>query len=256
MTRKPATSRWLAEEFRARIDSGALKPGDKLPSTKQIAAEYDASELLVYRAITQLKESGHIVARQGAGVFVRVYNPLLWNPGEYERGERSDDPVTNTDDWKAQVRAQGREPEQGTPQVSTEPAPKDIANWLHLEPGTPVVARRRLRLVDGEPCQLADSWFPVEIANGTPLMEERDVTMNGGILAATGNPQHRIRDELDIRMPTSAEIERLDLLNLPGTPVCQHARIGYGADGVPIRVMVTIAPGDRNRIIYEMEINR
>ncbi|WP_189846759.1 GntR family transcriptional regulator, partial [Streptomyces rubiginosohelvolus] len=252
--------------FRARIASGDLQPGDKLPSTKNLAAEFGASELLVYRAITQLKESGHVVARQGAGAFVRVYNPLLWNPGEYERGERADDPVTNTDDWKAQVRAQGREPEQGVPQVSTEPAPKNIAAWLGLEAGTPVVARRRLRLVDGEPCQLADSWFPMHIAEARapgesedhtpPLMAERDVTMKGGILAATGNPQHRIRDELDIRMPTSAEIERLQLQNLPGTPVCQHARIGYGADGAPVRVMVTIAPGDRNRIIYELEIDR
>ncbi|MFE3074185.1 GntR family transcriptional regulator [Streptomyces sp. NPDC059247] len=256
MTTKPATARSIAESFRARIASGALQPGDRLPSTKQLAAEFGASELVVYRAITQLKESGHVVARQGAGAFVRVYNPLVWNPGEYERGERRDDPITNTDDWKAQVRAQGREPEQGIPQVSVEPAPKDIAHWLGLEPGTPVVARRRLRLVDGEPCQLADSWFPVEVAEGTPLMEERDVTMKGGILAATGNPQFRIRDELDIRMPTDAEIERLSLQNLPGTPVCQHARIGYGTSDVPVRVMVTIAPGDRNRIVYELELTR
>ncbi|MGQ4357624.1 GntR family transcriptional regulator [Streptomyces drozdowiczii] len=256
MTKKPATARSVAELFRVQIASGELQPGDKLPSTKQIAAEFDVSELLVYRAIAQLKESGHVVARQGAGAFVRVYNPLIWNPGEYERGERRDDPVTNTDDWKAQVRTQGREPEQDTPRVSIEPAPKDIASWLQLEPGTPVVARRRLRLVDGEPCQLADSWFPVEIAEGTPLMEERDVTMKGGVLAATGNPQHRLRDELSIRMPTSAEIERLDLQKLPGTPVCQHVRIGYGANDGPVRVMVTIAPGDRNRIVYELEITR
>ncbi|WP_411078318.1 GntR family transcriptional regulator [Streptomyces sp. cmx-10-25] len=256
MTTKPATARSIAESFRARIASGALQPGDKLPSTKQIAEKFGASELVVYRAITQLKESGHVVARQGAGAFVRVYNPLIWNPGEYERGERRDDPVTNTDDWKAQVRAQGREPEQGTPQVSVEPASKDIAHWLGLEPGTRVVARRRLRLVDGEPCQLADSFFPVKVAQGTPLMMERDVTMKGGILAATGNPQLRIRDELDIRMPTGPEIERLGLQNLPGTPVCQHVRIGYGADDVPVRVMVTIAPGDRNRIVYELELSR
>ncbi|MFJ5098974.1 GntR family transcriptional regulator [Streptomyces sp. NPDC088557] len=256
MTTKPATARSIADAVRARIADGVLHPGDKLPSTKQLAAEFDASELVVYRAVAQLKESGHVVARQGLGAFVRVYDPLLWNPGEYERGERRDDPVTNTDDWKAQVRAQGREPEQSIPQVSIEPAPREIAQWLRLEMGTPVVARRRLRSVDGKAVQLADSWFPVEVAQSTPLMEERDVTMKGGILAATGNPQHRIRDELDIRMPTSAEIERLGLLNLPGTPVCQHVRIGFGADDVPVRVMVTIAPGDRNRIVYEMELGR
>ncbi|MFF3787570.1 GntR family transcriptional regulator [Streptomyces sp. NPDC001933] len=256
MTSKPATAKSIAEEFRDRIATGDLLPGDKLPSTKNIAAEFGASELVVYRAITQLKESGHVVARQGLGAFVRVYDPLLWNPGEYERGERADDPVTNTDDWKAQVRAQGREPEQSVPQVSIEPAPRNVAEWLALEIGTLVVVRRRLRLVDGERCQLADSWFPVHIAEGTPLMEERDVTMQGGILAATGNPQHRIRDELDIRMPSSLEIERLELQQLPGTPVCQHARIGYGADGSPVRVMVTIAPGDRNRIIYELGVDK
>lgn len=256
MTKTPATARSIAETFRARIDAGALRSGDKLPSTRQIAAEFEVSEALVYRAIAQLKDSGHIVARQGAGAFVRVYNPLVWNPGEYERGERRDDPITNTDDWKAQVRAQGREPMQGIPQVSVEPAPKGIAHWLGLEPGTPVVARRRLRLVDNNPYQLADSWFPVEVAQDTPLMEERDVTMKGGVLAATGNPQYRLRDEIDIRMPTSAEIERLSLKNLPGTPVGQHTRIGFGADDVPIRVMVTILPGDRNRLAYELGLPR
>jgi hypothetical protein len=178
--------------------------------------------------------------------------PLEWHLHEFERGERRDDPALGVDDWKAVVAAQGRVPTQDTPQVSTEPAPNDVARWLQVEPGTPVVARRRLRRVDGEPFQVADSWFPVEIAEGSPLMEERDVTMQGGVLASTGHPQRRIRDEARADNPTSAEAQRLGVPTT--TPVIRHARIGYDADGKPVRVMVTVGAGALNTLVYEMEV--
>jgi hypothetical protein len=34
----------------------------------------------------------------------------------------------------------------------------------------------------------------------------------------------------------------------------RHIRIGYGASGRPVRVMVTNAPGDRNVFVYEMDL--
>jgi DNA-binding GntR family transcriptional regulator len=52
-------------------------------------------------------------------------------------------------------------------------------------------------------------------------------------------------------MPAEAEAGILELP--PGTPVAEVTRTGYGQDGTPQRVMVTIAPGDRNTLVYETD---
>jgi hypothetical protein len=43
-------------------------------------------------------------------------------------------------------------------------------------------------------------------------------------------------------------------LHLPsGTPVGQHTRVGYGKDGQPVRVMVTVFAGDRHYLVYDQD---
>lgn len=251
----------VAEALRARIDSGELEAGAKLPSTRHLAAEFEVNERTIYDAVALLRTTGHVRSQQGKGVFVRDYRPLEWHAHKFERGDRRDDRATNTDDWKAGVIEQGMTPSQDTPQVSVEVADARVAEWLQLGPGEKVVARRRLRRADERPYQLADSFFPEDIGRAvpadwddevSPLMAERDVTLPGGILASVGHPQRRVRDEISPRTPSTDEAERLEIA--AGAPVCEHVRIGYGADGRPVRVMITIAPGDRNRIVYEMEL--
>lgn len=245
----------IAEDLRARIDSGEIAPGSKLLSTKHLATEYTTGEGSVHAAVALLKTSGHVTSRQGKGVFVREFSPLDWHVHRFERGPRRDDQAANADDWKAGVIEQGRTPTQDAPEVSEESAPADIAAWLQLDPEAPVVARRRLRRVDGAPFQIADSWFPQAIADDCPeVYDPADVTRPGGFLAHNGHPQARLRDEIRAWTPTVDEAKRLEVA--PGTPVTRHVRIGYGGDvdgGAPIRVMVTIAPGDRNTLVYEME---
>jgi GntR family transcriptional regulator len=43
-------------------------------------------------------------------------------------------------------------------------------------------------------------------------------------------------------MPTPAEVARLNIST--GTPVAEHIRTGYTATNRPVRVMVSIIPGD------------
>lgn len=245
----------IADELLARIADGRLAPGAKLKSTRDLADEFGVGEKSIYRVISLLKASGQVEGRQGKGTFVRDVRPLEWRLHQFERGDRRDDSATGRDDWKAAAAEQGREPTQDTPRVSVEPAPDDVAAWLGLDPGTFVVARRRVRRVDGTPFQLADSWFPTGIALDTDLMREEDVTRSGGILAYIGHPQTRLRDEIRSWPPaTPDEAHRLELPEGVGTPVTRHARIGYDGDGEPIRVMVTVAPGHLNTLVYELEV--
>lgn len=81
-----AVFRQLADLLRARIESGALAPGDPLPSELRLVEEYGISRTTVRQAIAQLRTEGLVRVERPRGTFVRV-------PEEVEfvtlgRGER------------------------------------------------------------------------------------------------------------------------------------------------------------------------
>lgn len=250
MTTRPrrTTARAIADDLRAQIRDGSLAPGQALPTSRELAELYGVTYKTIGSGIDVLKAEGLVVGEQGGRRRVRSDRAIVWNLTAFERGTRRDSAAG--DDWSTAIRDAGRDPAQHVT-VNHGTADDRVSHWLNIEPGSPVVHRVRLRTIDGEPYQLATSTFPLDVAEGSPLMEERDVSLPGGILASIGHAQVRVRDEITIRMPRPEESEALKLP--PGTPVAEHVRIGYG-DSRPVRVMVTIAPGDRHKLVYEMEV--
>ncbi|MFJ3366454.1 GntR family transcriptional regulator [Streptomyces anthocyanicus] len=242
------TARSIADDLRDQIRDGTLGPGAALPTTRELAEHYGVTMKTVSSGVDLLKAEGLVVGERGGRRRVRSDRPITWNLTRFERGRRRDSAAM--DDWSTAIKEAGREPAQHV-EVATLPASKEVAGWLGVEAGTDVVVRERMRTVDGRPFQLSTSYFPASIAAGTPLTEERDVAMPGGILNAIGHPQLRVRDEITVRMPSPEESERLALP--PGTPVAQHVRVGFG-ELAPVRAMVTIAPGDRHILVYELEV--
>jgi GntR family transcriptional regulator len=57
-------------------------------------------------------------------------------------------------------------------------------------------------------------------------------------------------DEIITRMPTPDEVERLGIS--AGTPVAEHIRTGYTATDKPVRVMISIIPGDTLILQYKI----
>jgi len=62
--------RRIADEIAARIASGELAPGAKVPSTRQIMAEYGVAMATATRVLTTLGEMGLVRARRGHGTVV------------------------------------------------------------------------------------------------------------------------------------------------------------------------------------------
>ncbi len=60
----------LSKALRASIDSGELKPGDKLPSEQELVERYGVSRTVVREAISSLRASGFVATQQGVGAFV------------------------------------------------------------------------------------------------------------------------------------------------------------------------------------------
>jgi DNA-binding transcriptional MocR family regulator len=61
----------IARRFARAIESGTLRPGDKLPSVRRLHAEERASISTVIQALAELESSGLVEARPKAGYFVR-----------------------------------------------------------------------------------------------------------------------------------------------------------------------------------------
>jgi DNA-binding GntR family transcriptional regulator len=238
--------RRIADAYRHRIVSGELRPGDRLPTEHEIAERFGVVRQTVRTGLGLLVTDGLIVARRPHGYFVRQREHMLYRPQERSRPR----PATpEMDRFSQQIVAEGRAPSQII-EVSLVPATPDLAERLRVDQGATVVARRRVRSINGEPVNINDSHFPLDLVRDSEIMSPAYVPRGTDqVLADLGHPQDRAIDEIFVRMPTPDEVHRLGLG--PGTPVAVHYDTGYTADGRPVRCTINVLPGDRHRIVFE-----
>ena len=60
----------VSSTMTARIASGALAPGSRLPTEQELSSEFGVSRTVVREAISRLKSEGLVETRQGSGAFV------------------------------------------------------------------------------------------------------------------------------------------------------------------------------------------
>ncbi len=70
MPRRPVYEQMI-DDVISSIRSGALRPGDKLPSIAELCEQYHASATPIRYALRILDERGWIETHQGKGSFVR-----------------------------------------------------------------------------------------------------------------------------------------------------------------------------------------
>jgi GntR family transcriptional regulator len=85
--------RQLKERVIAMMLDGVLKPGDVLPSVRQVAAEYQLNPITVSRAYQELADEALVEKRRGLGMYVteEASKKLLAN--ERERFLREEWPL-------------------------------------------------------------------------------------------------------------------------------------------------------------------
>lgn len=212
----------IADELRARIDSGDLPPGAKVPGEKELMTTYEVSRDTAYRALQVLRDQGITVSSQGAPTRVR----------KFERIRRPANARLSAEVWGAgrsmwELDVVDKKPTALDVEVGHVKADERVAKMLGVEPGAPLVRRSRRYAVDGKPVLKAVSHIPADIADGTPIAETD--TGAGGTYARLKELGHAptvFREEVRSRMPNKAEKEQLDLAR--GTPVIQIDR--YAAE--------------------------
>lgn len=236
----------IADELRAAILDGSLAAGGKLPTEGDLMEKHQVARQTVRDGLALLVNEGLIVARRPHGYFVRDRKRMEYRPQSDLSAHPSDSPK---DVFLTEQDAAGRDPSQ-TIDVSIVQPPAEVATRLRVEPGDLVVVRRRVRYLNGEPFYTNDSYYPLTVAQDTPIMSPHDIARGANrVLAENGHVQVRAVDEIFVRMPTPDEAARLDLA--PGTPIAIHVITGYGPDEAAIRCVLNLLPGDRHVIIYD-----
>ena len=79
----------LERGLRAAIASGRLKPGDQLPTVRQLAVDLQINANTVARVYTDLERSGVLETRRGVGSFIRATAAEARPPDEHLRRLRA-----------------------------------------------------------------------------------------------------------------------------------------------------------------------
>ncbi|MCD9028663.1 GntR family transcriptional regulator [Luteimonas sp. BDR2-5] len=77
--------RQLKERVIAMMLDGVLKPGDALPSVRQVAADYQLNPITVSRAYQELADEALVEKRRGLGMFVTEEASKKLRTSERER---------------------------------------------------------------------------------------------------------------------------------------------------------------------------
>jgi GntR family transcriptional regulator len=125
----------------------ALKPGDPLPSERELAERYGVARMTVRAEITRLAAEGMVERVQGRGTFV---------------AEARVAQAATLSSFTEDMRARGLKAGSQVLGQGKEPADDVVAGRLGIEPGALVVRVRRVRTADGEPMALEEAFLPAK----------------------------------------------------------------------------------------------
>jgi GntR family transcriptional regulator len=142
------------------IEEGAYRPGERLPSENELAAQLGISRPTLREALLNLEQEGIVIRRHGVGTFIA--------PGYEHRLESILESAAR----------QGLSIQCHDLHVGDDPATRKLADKLQIEPGTPLLRVDRVLVADGTPVAYMDDYTLGTILSSADI----DDTFNGSVL--------------------------------------------------------------------------
>lgn len=232
----------IADELRARIESGVYSETRKLPSERELSDEFDAARNTVRDAIQVLRAADLVESRGGSGVYLRSFRRI--NRDAVERLSKKHWGAGRAI-WDKDLGGRDRREEVIVEKV--EP-PADIAGTLGIA-GQLAWMRQRVFQSEGRKVQRATSWYPADLVEGTAITQQD--TGPGGSYARLDEIGHgpaRYREEIKVRLPMSAEAKVLGVTMT--TPVVFIMRTAFDSEDRPVEVNEMMLDSDSYTLIY------
>ncbi|QHK21597.1 UTRA domain-containing protein [Pseudarthrobacter psychrotolerans] len=222
---------WVRKQIQDLV-AASLRPGDALLGERQLEEQFGVSRITVRRAISDLVQDGALVRIKGKGTFVS--HGLV----------RS---TLHLASFNEDMRAAGFEPSTRVITALTAVPPAAAAEHLGLAAGQEAYQVRRLRLANGAPVSVDDSWLPPHLLPG---LLSGDLTGSlYGVLAAFGHPVQHVEQTVQAAAALEETAALLDIA--PGAPVLLFRRrsfTGPNDPGPPIEYSISTYRSDRYQV--------
>src|SRR4051794_9872206 len=216
-------------EIAREIETGALQPGERLPSERWFCDELGVSRATVRRAIAELITDGLVEAR-GRGSFVT--------------GDALVEPPNTLMSMSELGRSRGLDATAHVLSSAIRPATIDEAEAFGIAPGAELFVLRRLRMFDGLPIAIDDNRIPLRLLPSAGTLDFTTASLYDAI-DGEGHPLARADYELEARAAGEQQAELLGLA--PGAPVLFATTVAMGDDGRILDLGQTIYRADRYR---------
>lgn len=217
---------YIAGVVRKKIIDGDYEINQKLPSEKELGAEFSASKLTIKKALDILVSEGLIIKRRGAGTFVKSLSV-----DEMER-LIIDNQMRGTTAFNP-----GKTVTSKVLDFSVILAPEKVSKKLNIAEKSFVYEIYRVRLVEEQPTVMEKMYMPIDLIVG---LKKEDI--EGSIyeyieekLGLTIQSGHRT---ITVRKVTDFEAEELNLEQ--GDPVAVAEQTGYLGTGVPFEYSISV----------------
>ncbi|MFE3206403.1 GntR family transcriptional regulator [Embleya sp. NPDC059237] len=219
----------IADHFRRLIQSGQMRPGDRMPPVREVMETWAVSTATAARAYKVLKAEGLTTASTGAGTMVAQHGSATISARVRAHAETG--------------RALAADETSRIVEIAVVGADELIASRLDIDPGTPVHVRRRVVSRSGTPVHVSSSYYAGYVIDAVPELAQPVSTGGSRELAAErlGSPQTQVLEEVTSRLATDSEREALGLTG--SVVVTQVVRTVYLADGRVVEVAVKVCNG-------------
>ncbi|MFJ3922658.1 GntR family transcriptional regulator [Streptomyces sp. NPDC090022] len=239
----------IAEDIVQQIRSGALEPGDQVPSEAEMIDRYKVSGGTIRKAMLEIRASGLVDTRHGKGSYVKSRPPVRHRSSDrFRRSLRRGGKAA----YLAESEQSGATAGVSVIYIGPAEAPEGIAERLDVEVGTKVLARRRLYLRNGTPVETATSYLPWDVVRDIPELFEENPG-GGGIYARLEDHGHVFAEFVEtLQARPAAKAEASELALSPGAPVVHLLRNAVTEEGRVVEVCDTLMAADQ--FVFEFRI--
>lgn len=227
----------LKELIKERILQGEYRPGQLIPSERELCMQYGISRMTARQAIGELQNEGYLYKLQGKGTFV--------SSGKIEQN------LAALTSFSEDMKRTGRAPGSKILAIENLRADSQTAGKLSLSIGAPVLRLCRLRYADGKPIAFEDSCL-----DGARIKR----IDTGG--SDNFSLYRYLRDELHIELCRAIETiettllcgRHAQLLQVPeNAQGLLMERVTYDKQGVPVEYVRSFYRGDTYKFVIELK---